>query len=220
MGVNWIYSGFIEAPGERGAASTGIAIGANTGLTTAGQVGIVTRNTATNNSVVPALFSSTGFRPDITELYNIGTANFKYNTVHALLFRGTALEAFYADLAENYLADQEYEPGTVLVFGGDLELTTTNQKGDRRVAGVVSTEPATLMNSALEGEFVTPLALQGRVPCKVIGRVEKGDLLVTSATPGYAIVNNDPKVGTVIGKALENKTDDSKGIIEVVVGKH
>jgi hypothetical protein len=220
LGVDWIYSGFIEAPGERGAASTGIAIGADTGLTTAGQVGIVTRNTATNNSVVPALFSSTGFRPDITELYNIGTSSFKYNTVHALLFRGTALEAFYADLAENYLADQEYEPGTVLVFGGEFELTTTDQKGDRKVAGVVSTEPATLMNSALEGEFVTPLALQGRVPCKVIGRVEKGDLLVTSATPGYAIVNNDPKVGTVIGKALENKTDDSKGIIEVVVGKH
>jgi len=220
LGVNWIYSGFIEAPGERGAASTGVAIGANTGLTTAGQIGIVTRNTATNSSVVPALFSSTGFRPDITELYNIGTNNFKYNTVYANLFSGTALEAFYADLAENYLGDQDYEPGTVLVFGGEYELTTTDQKGDRRVAGVVSTEPATLMNSALEGKFVIPLALQGRVPCKVIGRVDKGDMLVTSAIPGYAIVNNDPKVGTVIGKALESKTDDSKGIIEVVVGKH
>jgi hypothetical protein len=220
LGVNWIYSGFIEAPGERGSASTGLAIGANTGLTTAGQVGIVTRNTATNTSVVPALFSSAGFRPDITDLYNIGTATFKYNTVHATLFRGTALEAYYADLAENYLADQHYEPGTVLVFGGEYEVTTTNKGGDHRVAGVVSTEPATLMNSALEGEFVVPLALQGRVPCKVIGRVEKGDLLIASAIPGYAIVNNNPKVGTVIGKSLEKKSDDGKGTIEVVVGKH
>jgi hypothetical protein len=166
------------------------------------------------------LFSSAGFRPDVTELYDIGTANFKYNTVHANLFRGTALEAFYADLAENYLGDKEYEPGTVLVFGGDQELTTTDRKSDHRVAGVVSTEPATLMNSALEGEFVIPLALQGRVPCKVLGRVAKGDLLVTSATPGYAIANNNPGVGTVIGKALVDKTDDSKGVIEVVVGKH
>lgn len=220
LGANWIYSAFIEAPGERSAASTGIAIGANTGLTTAGQIGIVTRNTATNNSVVPALFSSSGFRPDITELYNIGTNNFKYNTVYANLFNGTALEAYYADLAENYLGDKNYEPGTVLVFGGENELTTTDQKGDRRVAGVVSTEPATLMNSALEGEFVIPLALQGRVPCKVIGKVRKGDMLITSAIPGYAIVNNDPKVGSVIGKALESKDDDGKGIIEAVVGKH
>lgn len=220
LAVNWFYTGFIEAPGERGAASTGVAIGAGTGLTTAGQVGIVTRNTENNSSVVPALFSSAGFRPDVSELYNIGTNNFKYNTVYANLFSGTALEAYYADLAENYLSDQYYEPGTVLIFGGEHELTTTDQKGDRRVAGVVSTEPATLMNSALEGEFVIPLALQGRVPCKVIGRVEKGDMLVTSAIPGYAIVNNDPRVGTVIGKALEIKLDDGRGVIEVVVGKH
>jgi hypothetical protein len=220
LGVDWIHSRFIEAPDERGAASTGVAIGANTGLTTAGQVAIVTRNSSNNSSVVPALFSSDGVRPDTNDTYDIGTNNFKYRTVFANLFNGTALEAFYADLAENYLGDQYYEPGTVLIFGGTHELTTTNQKGDRRVAGVVSTEPATLMNSALEGDFVIPLALQGRVPCKVIGRVEKGDMLVTSAIPGYAIVNNDPKVGTVIGKALESKSDDSKGTVEVVVGKH
>jgi hypothetical protein len=75
------------------------------------------------------------------------------------------------------------------------------------------------MNSHLKGDNVVGLALTGRVPCKVIGRVEKGDLLVTSAVPGYAIVDNDAKVGTVIGKALENKTDMDKGVIEVVVGR-
>jgi len=76
------------------------------------------------------------------------------------------------------------------------------------------------MNTALTGDCVVEVALTGRVPCKVIGRVQKGDLLVTSGKPGYAIVNNDPKVGTVIGKALENKTTDGDGVIEVVVGKH
>ena len=76
------------------------------------------------------------------------------------------------------------------------------------------------MNSALSGMHVTALALQGRVPCKVIGKVEKGDLLITSAIAGYAIVDNNPNVGTVIGKALGNKTDTERGIVEIVVGKH
>jgi hypothetical protein len=123
-------------------------------------------------------------------------------------------------LAENYLGDAEYEPGTVLVFGGDAEVTTTDIKGDHRVAGVVTTNPAHLMNSELVGDNVTGIALQGRVPCKVLGTVKKGDMLVTSAIPGYAIVNNSPGVGTVIGKALENKETSERGVIEVVVGKH
>jgi hypothetical protein len=76
------------------------------------------------------------------------------------------------------------------------------------------------MNSELEGSHVVAIALQGRVPVKVIGRVQKGDLLVTSGRIGFAIVNNDPKVGTVIGKALEAKTTDGDGVIEAVVGKH
>ena len=220
LGVDWIYSSFIEAPGEKTAASTGIAIGANTGKTTAGQVGIVTRDTVTSSSLVPFIFSSTGVRPDVNDVYNIGSSSFKYNTMYATLFSGTALEAYYADLAENYLGDAAYEPGTVLIFGGGQEVTVTDKKGDHRVAGVVSTEPATLMNSQLEGEYVIPLALQGRVPCKVIGKIQKGDLLVTSPTPGYACVDNNALPGRIIGKALEEKNDTERGIIEIVVGKH
>ena len=90
--------------------------------------------------------------------------------------------------------------------------------GDRRVAGVVSTAPAYIMHSNCPGNKVC-IALQGRVPVKVIGKVTKGDLLVSSARPGYAIVNNDPKVGTVIGKALQTKLDNNDGIIEVAVGR-
>ena len=122
-------------------------------------------------------------------------------------------------MAENYLADNDYDVGTVLVFGGEQELTTTKYKGDRKVAGVVSENPAHLMNSDLQGDHVTALALQGRTPCKVIGKVEKGDIIVTSAVEGYGMVDNNPTIGTVIGKAVGTKDDDGHGIVEVVVGR-
>ena len=150
---------------------------------------------------------------------SIGSNTNRYNTVWATTFNGTATEALYADLAENYLGDANYEPGTVLVFGGNAEVTVCAAKGDRKVAGVVSTNPAHLMNSALEGDNVVAVALQGRVPCKVIGKVAKGDILVTSAVPGYAIVDNDPRVGTVIGKAVGTKDDADRGVVEIVVGR-
>jgi hypothetical protein len=139
--------------------------------------------------------------------------------VQATTFDGNATTANFADLAEKYLADKSYEPGTVLVFGGENEVTVTDAKGDRKIAGVVSTDPGFLMNKGLEGDTVVELALTGRVPCKVIGKVEKGDMLVTSAIPGYAIVDNDPKLGTVIGKAVGTKDDDGRGVVEVVVGR-
>ena len=142
-----------------------------------------------------------------------------YSNVRANFYYGTAQYSQYADLAENYRADAAYEPGTVLIFGGKDEVTVTNTFNDRRVAGVVSTNPAHLMNSELKASNVVAVALQGRVPCKVIGRVQKGDLLVAAAKFGYAVVNNDPRVGTVIGKALEDKTDGGEGVIEVVVGR-
>jgi hypothetical protein len=219
LAADWIYSGFIEAPGEKGSASTGIAIGADTGLTTAGQVAIAVADSVTSSTFTPFIFSSGGVIPDQDSAYNIGSSTRKYNTMYATVFSGTATQAQYADLAENYLADTSYEAGTVLVFGGNAEVTVTDKKGDTRVAGVVSTNPAHLMNAELEGEHVTALALQGRVPVKVLGKVTKGDMLVTSATPGYAVVNNQPGVGQVIGKALENKEDSGKGIVEAVVGR-
>jgi hypothetical protein len=135
------------------------------------------------------------------------------------LTSGSTFHATYADLAEKYAADAEYKPGTVLVFGGEKEVTITNRKDDHRIAGVVSTNPAFVMNEDQTGDFVVDIALQGRVPCNVIGSVEKGDILVTSAIPGYAIVNNDPKAGRVIGKALENKDSKDRGTVEISVGR-
>ena len=75
------------------------------------------------------------------------------------------------------------------------------------------------MNNALEGDNVTAVALTGRTPIKVVGIVQKGDMLISSGTQGFAVRSTDPKVGTVIGKALENKTDAGEGVIEAVVGR-
>jgi hypothetical protein len=133
------------------------------------------------------------------------------------LSAGSRLNATYADLAEKYTADADYEPGTVLVFGGEHEVTFSTNSDSFRVAGVVTTNPAYTMNNDCVGEHVVTIALQGRVPVKVIGPVFKGDLLV-SCSNGHAIVNNIARAGTIIGKSLENFTDSS-GIIEVAVGR-
>lgn len=156
-------------------------------------------------------------------LANSATGGLSYNPANQILysttFSGTATRANYADLAEKYISDIKYEPGTVVIFGGNNEITISSEFNDRRVAGVVSTNPGYVMNDSLKGDTIIELALTGRVPCKVVGKVKKGDLMVTSGVPGHAIVNNDPKIGTVIGKALEDKTTDGRGIIEVVVGR-
>jgi hypothetical protein len=131
---------------------------------------------------------------------------------------GTQLQATYSDLAEWYSADAEYAPGTVLIFGGDAEVTTTVLINDTRAAGIVTTDPAYTMNNELEGTRAC-LALAGRVPCLVVGRVKKGDMLTTSATPGHAVKANTPTLGAIIGKALEDKDYGEAGVIEVAVGR-
>jgi hypothetical protein len=124
--------------------------------------------------------------------------------------------AFYGDLAENYKADCCYLPCTVLAFGGVCEVTVAS-KGTRSVAGVVSTNPAHLMNTGLTGTNVVALALTGRVPCKVTGTVRKGDLMIAAGN-GFAMSDPDPKLGSIIGKALED-FDGEEGVIEIVVGR-
>lgn len=136
------------------------------------------------------------------------------------LTSGSTFTSTYADLAEWYTSDYYYDPGTVVVFGGEQELTTTTTFGDTRVAGIVTTNPAYIMNGNLQNMGTSVcIALQGRVKCKVVGRVNKGDLLTTSATPGYAVKSLNPTVGTIVGKALENKDNPDGGFIDVAVGR-
>jgi len=140
-----------------------------------------------------------------------------------MIMHGTATTAQYADLAELYTSDEAYEPGTVLKIGGEHEVTQTTIEYCPEVFGIVSTNPAYLMNSAAEGTTV-PVALEGRVPCKVIGEVHKGQRLITSDTPGVAraVSEYEKEVGMdwfrVVGRALANKDTLGVGLVEVVVG--
>ena len=138
-----------------------------------------------------------------------GSGNFSAGTITA-----TATQAQYADLAEKYSADEDYEPGTVVVFGGDAEVTACEEDADHRVAGVVSTDPAYLMNSDADG---VAIALKGRVPCKVTGDIQKGALIVTSSIKGHGMQANQTMPGTIIGKAIEAKRGDGEGVIEILV---
>jgi hypothetical protein len=147
----------------------------------------------------------------LTQTANTIAARDSNGDIFARLFQGTATSAQYADLAEKYLADQEYSPGTVVVVGGEAEVTACTW--GQRPIGVVSTNPAFMMNKDLEGG--TYIALKGRVPCKVVGSVNKGDRLIAS---------NRGCASTAIGHssdifaiALENNTDIAEKIIEVVV---
>jgi len=131
------------------------------------------------------------------------------------LSAGSRLQATYADLAEYYDSDVKYAPGTVLEFGGEKEVTLATDE-TVKVAGVVSTNPAYVMNSTCPGLPVA-LALQGRAPCKILGPIKKGDMIV-SAGNGYGKSSESPKMGSVIGKALTD-FDGAEGVIEVAVGR-
>lgn len=158
----------------------------------------------------------------LTTQYPVIQAGINMNTATNFKFRGTATSAEYADLAERYAADKEYEAGTVVILGGTHEISESKQEADIEVFGIVSTAPGFEMNSGAGTDATHPfVALAGRVPCKVIGKVIKGDRLVTSNTPGHARVAHPSELTDyrrIIGRALESKTDAEAGIIEVVVG--
>ena len=116
-----------------------------------------------------------------------------------------------------YSADAVYAPGTVLSFGGSAEVTQSDKDADPTVAGVVSENPAYIMNAGLISQQAVALALTGRVKCQVQGTVQPGAMMV-SAGNGRARAEVNPAMGTVIGKALE-AFDGAEGTIEVVVGR-
>ena len=158
---------------------------------------------------------------DATEVgtYSLTTGSSTANgliTGNWTLSGGSRLTATYADLAEYYEGDQAYEPGTVLMFGGEKEVTLAENE-TFRIAGVVSTNPAYLMNEGCAGNKVA-VALQGRCPVKVKGPTRKGDLMI-SAGDGFAkAAEIQPQVGTVLGKAVEDFHGE-EGVIEIAIGR-
>lgn len=126
------------------------------------------------------------------------------------------LNATYADLAEYYLTDQKYEAGTVLAFGGEAEVTISDNTNYQRIAGVVTTKPAYVMNTGIQ-ENGACIALVGRVPVRVTGKINKGDLLRASPDhSGVAVADGD---GGTIGRAIQSYDSEQIGTIEVMVGR-
>ncbi len=193
--------------------------GTVTATTFAGNItGNVTGNLASSGAntmgslTMSGNISSQNILPSANTTYDIGSSTLGYNVVYA-----KATSAQYADLAEVYESDDSYEVGTVVIFGGDKEITMSKFSQDTRVAGVISENPAYLMNDKSSGQSV---ALVGKVPVKVHGVIAKGDLLTTCGEhPGCAKKAMDPKTGTIIGKALENYNSTEVGRIFVSVGK-
>ena len=204
----WVSSGGISAVGNvtGGNIATGgliSATGAITGAAITGSSLTVLTGTITGGNIVNGNGNGIG---------NIGSSSVYFNTGFL-----KATTAQYADLAELYVADATYAPGTVLDFGGAKEVTLSSVASSARVAGVVSTNPAHLMNSMIQDDTTVPVALQGRVPTSVTGTVRKGDMMV-SAGNGVARACATPSMGTVIGKALAD-FDGVSGTIEIVVGR-
>jgi hypothetical protein len=198
-----LNSGTISSSGNVTAANviTGGFVTA-TGNITAGNLS-VGNGTITVNNIVNAGANLTG---------NIGSSTNYFNTVFA-----QATSAVYADLAEVYIADTPYAPGTVLSFGGTAEVTQSTVDLDPTVAGVVSTNPAYIMNTAAVDPNMVIVALTGRVPTSVTGSVTKGAMMVSNGD-GTARAERNPVFGSVIGKALESFTGTT-GVIEIVVGR-
>jgi len=176
----------------------------HTGNVSAGNISVST-GTVTLGNIVNANGNGVG---------NIGSSLNYFNTVFA---KATAAE--YADVAERFAADQEYLPGTIVEIGGPAEITQASAELSDNVFGVISTRAAYLMNSGAGSDAThPPIAMTGRVPVRTVGRVRKGDRLVSAgnglaraAMPGEATAFN------VIGRALEEKISLDKGMVEAIV---
>ena len=155
--------------------------------------------------------SGTYYTADLTSTASTIAVRDNNGDITANHFRGIASQSFYADLAEKYLADQEYEIGTVVSVGGEKEVTAS-QLGDRAL-GAVSEKPAVMMNSDLEGG--TYIALKGRVPVKITGPVVKGQRLIAASNgTAQAVQGNHADVFAI---ALESSDDAGVKLVEAVI---
>lgn len=152
--------------------------------------------------------------PSGNSTVNLGSTTAWFATVY-----GVSMQAKFADLAERFASDKEYAPGTVVELGGSAEITAVKDDLSNNVFGVISTGAAYLMNAG-SGDNRThpPVALSGRVPVNVIGKILKGDRLVSAgAGMARAAINTEITPRTVIGRALHDKLTDGTGTVEAIV---
>ena len=200
-----------------GANVSGTVATAST-VTTAAQPNITSTGTLTSLAVTGLVNAGSVQTPTLTTGANTTAGSITGNWT---LTTGSRLESTYADLAEYYDGEEDYEPGTVVCFGGSKEIHISDEKGSRRVAGIVSTNPAYIMNQSQTGIPVA-VALQGRVPCKVTGTCQKGDIMVSDGAGGATAWYHVATImhpGMTLGKAIADKTNAELSIIEVAVGR-
>lgn len=199
--------------GTSGAVVISGNLSLSTNQTVSGTLGVTGTATFTTANI------STVLQPTTNNTIDIGTSSFKFANVHATSFVGTSVQAQYADLAERFEADQPYPAGTVVELGGIKEIRAAIQELSEAVFGVISTKAAFLMNGTAGTDETHPaVAVNGRVPVRVVGRVAKGDRLV-SAGNGLARAANRDEITAfnVIGRALADKTTDDEGTVEAIV---
>ena len=166
------------------------------------------------NANVHTVFASGTILPTSNTTVNLGSTGMWFNT-----FYGVSVQAQYADLAERFETDQPYDPGTVVALGGVKEITAATDELSEDVFGVISTRAAYLMNGAAgSDETHPPVAVNGRVPVRVIGRIRKGDRLVSAGNGlARAGAKHELSAFNVIGRSLEDKLDADEGTIEAIV---
>ena len=186
-----------------------------TNLTTTFANSVVIPNTITAANVLV----SANVLPTASGTVSIGSSTMQFANVWATYLRGTAIQANYADLAERFEADVPMVPGTVVELGGLKEITAAVQDLSEKVFGVISTLPGFLLNGNA-GDDVShpPVAVNGRVPVRVIGTVNKGDRLVSAGNGlARAALRSEMTAFNVIGRALEDKTTSDEGTVEAIV---
>ena len=171
-------------------------------------------NTFAAMSNVSVINLSTSLLPTSNVSVDIGSTSRWFNNIY-----GTAIHAQYADVAERFETDRPYDPGTVVALGGAKEITAAAEELTEEVFGVISTNAAYLMNSGAGGnETHPPVAVNGRVPVLVVGKIRKGDRLVAAGNGlARAGAKHELTPWNVIGRALEDKLDSGEGTIEAIV---
>jgi len=212
-----IISGTSDVNTYVGSRATGQTIIRGPANSSTAQIAVGATNTQVTGPFVPASNNAVTLGGASSQYFSAIYANNHYGST----FSGLSTSAKYADLAEMYHADDYYAPGTVMIFGGDLDVTVSTQSHDTAVAGVVSTNPAYLMNDNFEQDNWVPVALTGRVPCMVRGPVNKGTLLVSSDVKGVACALDKSlyEPGCIIGKSMDIISDNSIKKIEIAVGR-
>ena len=226
-----VVGGAASTTTTQGALATSVSVSAAGILTVTGSAHDLS---TTSSPTFAGLTSAGNVLPDSTaNNRTLGSSSQKWNNIYTTnistgsnsvagtiegdwtLTTGSTMQATYADLAEIYDTDRLYPAGTIVMFGGDKEVTQTTELATTRVAGVVSSEPAFIMNTDSDGQ---PIALKGRVPVLIEGTVDPGSFIVSSDIPGVGVASDKYIAGAVIGKAIKAKTTNEIELHEVAVG--